>query len=137
MIGKLFFKLPIIRRCRFTTKLNSADALKWSIKREYGKSSTLYAETNSALPVDEQLQEIFKFRDTKISNWIIEVSITNYILYVIKCNLNNFKSMLKNICRTRHVHYVSDILKAIRRIASEFCAYWLHNMLCNMIIYVK
>lgn len=82
MFGKLLFfeLLPIIRRCRFTTELNSADALKWRVIREYGKSSTLYAETNNESSVGEELQEIFKLRDSKISNWIIEVSITNYIV---------------------------------------------------------
>jgi len=138
MFGKLSAKLlPIIRR--LTSELNSvSDAFKWNVKREYGKSSAyLHSETNSALLVDEELREIFKFRNTKISNWIIEVSpTTNYVFFYAR-NLLSVKSISRNICRTKHAHYASDILKAIRRIASEFCAYWLRNTLCNTTIYAK
>ena len=69
MLRKLSFELlPIVYRYRL------ANTLKHNVKREYnGTSSALHAEANT-LHVDEQLQEIFKFKDTKISNWIIEVT---------------------------------------------------------------
>ncbi|XP_011643545.2 LOW QUALITY PROTEIN: malonyl-CoA decarboxylase, mitochondrial-like [Pogonomyrmex barbatus] len=71
MLGKLFFEfLPIICRCKFSTKLRYANISKR--KREYRMSSTLRTEANGALCVNEKLKEIFKFKDTKISNWIVE-----------------------------------------------------------------
>lgn len=67
MLRKL---LPIARRYRLAAELNSAVMS----KREYGKSSILHTAARVASSsVDEELQEFFKFRDTKISNWIIEV----------------------------------------------------------------
>lgn len=76
MLGKLAFELlPIIRRCRLATELKFASTqLTGDVKREYGTSSSLHVETSSALPVDEELREIFRFKDTKISNWIVEVT---------------------------------------------------------------
>ena len=72
MLRKFPFKLlPIVYRCRL------ANTLKHNVKCEYNGtlSSVLHAEANNCiLHVDEQLQEIFKFKDTKISNWIIEVT---------------------------------------------------------------
>lgn len=137
MSRKLFSEfLPIIRHYGLTTKVNLANTPKWNVKGEYRSSSTsLHVETNSMLPVDEELQEIFKLKNTKFSNWIIEVVII----------LNSYKTQflqlevftLKNICRTRYVHYVSDIPRATERIASGFYAHWLYSTLCNMTIYAK
>jgi len=69
------------------TELKFVNILKHDVKREYGTSSTLRARANNTLHMDEELREIFRFKDTKISNWIVEV--TSYISqsYDIKRNL--------------------------------------------------
>lgn len=83
MLGKVFTKLlPVIQRCRHTMEVSVANM----VKREYGKSFSLCNKTKDTSLVHKELQEIFKFRDTKISNWIIEVFVADYIskLYNIK-----------------------------------------------------
>ncbi|RLU18337.1 hypothetical protein DMN91_008694 [Ooceraea biroi] len=71
MLGKLSSEfLPIIQRCRFILELNIANTLRCSIKREYVKSSTSHARINESIV--EELRTIFKFKDTKLSNWIVE-----------------------------------------------------------------
>lgn len=75
MLGKLFSEfLPITRHYGLTTKIHFANISKRNV--EYRRSSTsLHVKTNSILSVDEELQEIFKLKSTKISNWIIEVAV--------------------------------------------------------------
>lgn len=78
MLRKLFSEfLPIIRHYEFTTKVNFANTLERNIKHQCRRLSTsLHVKTNNnTLPVDEELQEIFKLKNIKISNWIIEVAI--------------------------------------------------------------
>lgn len=79
MLEKLYtgLFLSIIQRYGLRTELNfNYFTLKHIIKREYGKSSSVYTRPNNILsPIDEELKEIFKFKDTKVSNWIIEVFI--------------------------------------------------------------
>lgn len=77
MLGKLLPEfLPITRHYGLMTKVNFADTLKRNVKHECKISSiSLDIKTNSTLPMDEELQEIFKLKNTKISNWIIEVAI--------------------------------------------------------------
>lgn len=136
-MSRKFFSdfLPIFRHYGLIKKINFANTLKWNVKGEFRSSSTsLHVETNIGLSVDEELQEIFKLKNIKISNWIIEVSIfltSNKTLFLLKV------FTLKNICRTKYVHYVSDILKATERLVSRFYAHWLYNMLCNIMIYAK
>jgi len=75
MLGKLSSEfLLYTQRCKFIIELNSFNALRRSVKRQYGKSFALHTEINGSI-ADEELRDIFKFRDTKISNWIIEVLI--------------------------------------------------------------
>ena len=67
MLRKIFSKpLPIIRHYGFVTKISFADTLQQNIKREYRLSTLLYTGTvnSELLPVDEELQEIFKFKNT-------------------------------------------------------------------------
>lgn len=128
MLGKFSFELlPIIRRCKFATELKFVSTLKRSVKREYGTSSTSHAEANNALHVrvDEELREIFKFKDTKISNWIVEVTNCISLNCMIKRSplfFSHRNCIPESICRTRHVRCASDIPKATRIIASEFYA---------------
>lgn len=90
MLGKLLPEsLPIIRRYGLT-KVNFADTLKRNVQHECKKSSiSLDIKMNSTLPADEELQEIFKLKNTKISNWIIEVAIINFM--IVKCNVSSIK----------------------------------------------
>lgn len=72
MLRKLASELlPVIRRKPELTFVYTRNIQ----SREYGASSSLRVEANtSALHMDEELREIFRFKDTKISNWIIEVT---------------------------------------------------------------
>lgn len=74
MLRKLFSDkfLPITRHYGFTTKINFADVLKRNVEYR-GSSTSLHVKMNSTLPMDEELQEIFKLKNIKISNWIVEV----------------------------------------------------------------
>lgn len=71
MLGRRYFDfLSIAWRCGLARESNFIG----TFRREYGKSSTSHMKAYAmSSTVDEELQDIFKFRDTKISNWIIEV----------------------------------------------------------------
>lgn len=43
-------------------------------------TQNLHSTSRETVPLENQLKEIFKFKNSNVSNWIIEVSNTNYFL---------------------------------------------------------
>ncbi|EGI67238.1 Malonyl-CoA decarboxylase, mitochondrial [Acromyrmex echinatior] len=112
MLRKLTFELlPIVYRCRL------ANTLKHNIKREYNgiSSSTLHAEANNTLHVDEQLQEIFKFKDTKISNWIIENKAHALCISYTESNKDNRQWILCTLA-SRYAVQHNDICQVAKKL---------------------
>ncbi|KAG5325428.1 DCMC protein, partial [Pseudoatta argentina] len=111
MLRKLALKLlPIVYRCRL------ANTLKHNVKREYnGISSALHAEANNTLHVDEQLQEIFKFKDTKISNWIIENKAHALCISYTESNNDNRQWILRTLA-SRYAVQHNDICQVAKKL---------------------
>ncbi|XP_014472595.1 PREDICTED: malonyl-CoA decarboxylase, mitochondrial-like isoform X1 [Dinoponera quadriceps] len=94
MSRKIYTKfLPIVQRCRLITGFNFDS----TVKRKYGKSCSLYNNANGTLPVHEELQGIFKFRNTKVSNWIIENKARTLCIRYIESNKEDRRQILHTL----------------------------------------
>ncbi|KAL0100187.1 hypothetical protein PUN28_019545 [Cardiocondyla obscurior] len=113
MLEKLAFKfLSLVRHCAFVTELKFANSLSHNIKREYGKSSRLCAKTDS---VDENLREIFKFKNTKISNWIIENKARTWCVRYTESNKDDRQKILHTLALQYAVQH-NDICQVAKRL---------------------
>ncbi|XP_025995582.1 malonyl-CoA decarboxylase, mitochondrial isoform X2 [Solenopsis invicta] len=120
MLGKLFFEfLPIIYRCKLVTELKFVNIFKHNVKREYGTSSALYAAANSMSLVDEELREIFKFKDTKISNWIIENKARAFCVKYTVSNKDNRQRILRTLASQYAVQHNAVCQVAKKLICTE------------------
>lgn len=116
MLGKLLPEsLPIIRRYGLT-KVNFADTLKRNVQHECKKSSiSLDIKMNSTLPADEELQEIFKLKNTKISNWIIENKVRALCARYTESNRENRQQILRTLALQYAVQH-NDICQVAKNL---------------------
>ncbi|XP_011704022.1 PREDICTED: malonyl-CoA decarboxylase, mitochondrial-like isoform X3 [Wasmannia auropunctata] len=98
-----------------------ATTLKRNVKREYGTSSTLRAGENSELHtyVDEELREIFKFKDTKISNWIVENKARALCVRYTESNKDNRQWILRTLASQYAVQHNAICQVAKRLVCTE------------------
>ncbi|KAL6421759.1 hypothetical protein ACFW04_010950 [Cataglyphis niger] len=118
MLRKLFSEfLPIIRHYEFTTKVNFANTLKRNIKHQCRRLSTsLHVKTNNnTLPVDEELQEIFKLKNIKISNWIIENKVHALCVRYTESNKKNRQQILRTLALQYAVQH-NDICQVAKKL---------------------
>ncbi|KAM0728811.1 Malonyl-CoA decarboxylase, mitochondrial [Formica fusca] len=117
MLRKLFPEfLPIIRHYGLTTKINFADTLKRNIKHQCIRLSTsLHVKTNSTLSVDEELQEIFKLKNTNISNWIIENKVRALCVRYTESNKENRQQILHTLALQYAVQH-NDICQVAKKL---------------------
>ncbi|XP_032669378.1 malonyl-CoA decarboxylase, mitochondrial-like isoform X2 [Odontomachus brunneus] len=85
------------------------------VKREYGKSFSLCNKVKDILPVHEELQEIFKFRDTKISNWIIENKVRALCVKYAESNKEDRKQILRTLAAQYAVQH-DNICQVARKL---------------------
>ncbi|XP_050464991.1 malonyl-CoA decarboxylase, mitochondrial-like [Cataglyphis hispanica] len=118
MLRKVFSEfLPIIRHYEFTTKVNFANTLKRNIKYQCRRLSTsLHVKTNNnTLAVDEELQEIFKLKNIKISNWIIENKVHALCVRYTESNKNNRQQILRTLALQYAVQH-NDICQVAKKL---------------------
>ncbi|XP_036144437.1 malonyl-CoA decarboxylase, mitochondrial isoform X2 [Monomorium pharaonis] len=113
MLGKLLYEFPNIYRYRLATELKFANTLKRNVKREYG-TTDLHAKANTT-SVDEELQEIFKFKDTNISNWIIENRTRAFCVRYTESNKDNRQQILRTLA-SRYAVQHDNIYQVARKL---------------------
>ncbi|XP_071651954.1 malonyl-CoA decarboxylase, mitochondrial isoform X1 [Temnothorax longispinosus] len=96
---------------KLATELKFVNKLKRNVKHEYGTSSSLRAEVN----VDEELREIFRFKDTKISNWIIENKARALCVRYTESNKDNRQQILRTLA-SRYAVQHDDICQVAKRL---------------------
>lgn len=119
-MSRKFFSdfLPIFRHYGLIKKINFANTLKWNVKGEFRSSSTsLHVETNIGLSVDEELQEIFKLKNIKISNWIIENKVRALCIRYTESNRETRQQILRTLALQYAVQH-NDICQVAKKLVS-------------------
>lgn len=70
----IFFNILTVTCTNKFTPLCNRRTSRFLFSRNVRRSST----SHKNVFLEEQLKEIFKFKDTNVSNWIIEVSVVNF-----------------------------------------------------------
>lgn len=116
MLKTFFSEFRAISRHYEFTKINFTCTLKRIVKYECrGLCTSLHVKTSSTLPVDEELQEIFKLKNTKISNWIIENRVCALCVRYTESNKENRQRILRTLALQYAVQH-DDICQVAKKL---------------------